>query len=40
MTSKTLRVRNREIEIEKELRQLDDTIQIFSRAKVYVKNDK
>lgn len=39
MTSKTLRVKNRQIEIERELRQLDDTIQIFSRSKVYVKND-
>lgn len=39
MTSKTLRVKNREIEIERELRQLDDTIQIFSRSRVYVKND-
>lgn len=39
LTSKTLRIRNRKIEIEKELRQLDHTIQIFSRSRVYVKND-
>lgn len=39
MTSQTLRVRNRQIEIEKELRQLDDTLQIFSRSKVYVRID-
>ncbi|XP_031630015.1 uncharacterized protein LOC116345099 isoform X2 [Contarinia nasturtii] len=37
LTSKTLRIRNRQIEIEKELRQLDNSIQIFSRSKVYVK---
>lgn len=37
MTSQTLRVRNRQIEIERELRQLDETIQIFSRSKVYVR---
>lgn len=39
MTSRTLRVRNRQIAIERELNQLDDTIQIFSRPKVYVKNE-
>lgn len=39
LTSQTLRTRNRQIEIEKELRQLDHTIQIFSRSKVYVKNE-
>lgn len=39
MTSRTLRVRNRQIEIEKELNKLDDLVKIFSRLKVYVKND-
>lgn len=39
MTSQTLRVRNCQIEIEKELRQLDETIQICSRSKVYVRID-
>lgn len=39
LTSETLRIRNRKIEIEKELRHLDHTIQIFSRSRVYVKND-
>lgn len=39
LTSTTLRIRNRKIEIEKELRQLEHTIQIFSRSRVYVKND-
>lgn len=39
LTSQTLRVRNRQIEIEKELRKLDVTIQIFSRSRVYVKNE-
>lgn len=39
LTSETLRIRNRKIEIEKVLRQLDHTIQIFSRSRVYVKND-
>lgn len=40
MTSTTLRVRDRRITIENELRQLDQTIDVFSRTKVYVKNDK
>lgn len=39
LSSKTLRIRNRKIEIEKELRQLDYTIQIFSRSRVYVKDE-
>lgn len=39
LTSETLRTRNRQIEIEKELRKLDQTIQIFSRSRVYVKNE-
>lgn len=37
MTSETLRIRNRKIEIEKELTKLEDSIRIFSRTKVYVK---
>lgn len=37
MTSETLRVKNRKMEIEKELIKLEDSIRIFSRAKVYVK---
>ena len=37
MTAETLRVRNRKIEIEKELRKLDTNIRTFSRKKVYVK---
>lgn len=37
MTSETLRVRNRKIEIEKELRSLELNIRVFSRPKVYVK---
>lgn len=39
MSSRTLRVRNRQIEIEKELNKLDDIVKIFSRLKVYVKNE-
>lgn len=39
MTSETLRVRNRKIEIEKELRGLEINIRVFSRTKVYVKLD-
>lgn len=39
MTSETLRVRNRKIEIEKELRTLETNIRVFSRTKVYVKLD-
>lgn len=37
MTAETLRVRNRKILIEKELRELEKNIRIFSRTKVYVK---
>ncbi|CAG9800832.1 unnamed protein product [Chironomus riparius] len=37
MTCETLRVRNRKIEIEKELRSLEINIRVFSRSKVYVK---
>lgn len=37
MTSETLKVRSRKMEIEKELTKLEDSIRIFSRAKVYVK---
>lgn len=37
MTSETLRVRQRKMDIEKELIKLEDSIRIFSRAKVYVK---
>jgi hypothetical protein len=37
MTCETLRVRNRKIEIEKELRSLEINIRVFSRPKVYVK---
>lgn len=39
MTAETLRVRNRKILIEKELRELEKNIRIFSRTKVYVKLD-
>lgn len=39
MTCETLRVRNRKIEIEKELRSLETNIRVFSRTKVYVKLD-
>ncbi|KAG5678602.1 hypothetical protein PVAND_008263 [Polypedilum vanderplanki] len=39
MTCETLRVRNRKIEIEKELKYLDQKIRLFSRTKVYVKLD-
>lgn len=39
MTAETLRVRNRKISIEKELRELEKNIRIFSRTKVYVKLD-
>lgn len=39
MTSRTLRIRNRQIEIEKELNRLDEIVKIFSRLKVYVKNE-
>lgn len=39
MASRTLRVRNRQIEIEKELNNLDDIVKIFSRLKVYVKTE-
>lgn len=39
MASRTLRVRNRQIEIEKELNKLDDIVKIFSRLKVYVKTE-
>lgn len=39
MSSRTLRIRNRQIEIEKELNKLDDIVKIFSRLKVYVKNE-
>lgn len=37
MTCETLRVRNRKIEIEKELRTLEINMRVFSRTKVYVK---
>ncbi|XP_063710142.1 uncharacterized protein LOC134838526 [Culicoides brevitarsis] len=37
MTSETLRIKNRKIEIEKELTKLEESIRIFSRVKVYVK---
>lgn len=37
MTSETFKTRNRKMEIEKELTKLEDSIRIFSRAKVYVK---
>lgn len=37
LTSATLKVKNRQIEIEKELNELDENIRIFSRQKVYVK---
>lgn len=37
MTSTTLRVRNRRIEIEKESRELDAVIKTFSKIKVYMK---
>ncbi|XP_070499382.1 uncharacterized protein [Chironomus tepperi] len=37
MTCETLRVRNRKIEIEKELRSLEINLRVFSRSKVYVK---
>lgn len=36
-TSQTLRQRNRKIEIEKSLDELEKTIQIFSKPKIYVK---
>jgi hypothetical protein len=39
MTAETLRVRNRKIAIEKELRTLEINIRVFSRTKVYVKLD-
>lgn len=39
MTGETLRLRKRKMEIEKELNTLENTIKIFSRAKVYVKLD-
>lgn len=39
MTCETLRVRNRKIEIEKELRALEINIRVFNRRKVYVKLD-
>lgn len=39
MTAETLRVRNRKIEIEKELRALETNMRVFSRIKVYVKLD-
>ncbi|CRK86200.1 CLUMA_CG000005, isoform A [Clunio marinus] len=37
MTCETLRVRNRKIAIEKELRTLETNMRVFSRTKVYVK---
>lgn len=37
ITSRTLKVKNRQIEIEKELNELDDNLRVFSRQKVYVK---
>lgn len=39
MTSTTLRVRNRRIEIERESRELDAVIKTFSKIKVYMKRD-
>lgn len=39
MTSNTLRVRNRRIEIERELRNLDEVIKTYSKIKVYVKQE-
>lgn len=39
MTQETLRVRNRKIAIEKELRGLEINIRVFNRKKVYVKLD-
>lgn len=40
MTSQTMRIKNRQIEIEKELNKLDNIVKIFSRPKVYVKSEK
>lgn len=37
LTSKTLKVKQRQMEIEKELNELDDNLRIFSRQRVYVK---
>lgn len=39
MTCETLRVKNRKIQIEKELREIEITTRVFSRTKVYVKLD-
>lgn len=39
MTSTTLRVRNRRIEIERELRKLDEVIKEYSKIKIYVKQE-
>ena len=35
----TLKVRNRKIELEKELNKLEEGIKVFSRPKVFVKID-
>jgi Calmodulin-binding len=37
MTAQTIKLRNRKMEIERELNRLEDSIRIFSRTKVYVK---
>jgi hypothetical protein len=37
MTAQTFKLRNRKMEIEKELDKLENSIRIFSRKKVYVK---
>lgn len=39
MTGETLRLKQRKMEIERELNTLENTIKIFSRNKVYVKLD-
>lgn len=39
MTSQTMKLKQRKMEIEKELNKLEDNIRIFSRHKVYVKID-
>lgn len=39
MTTQTLRIKHRKMEIEKELDQLEASIRIFSKPKVYVKID-
>lgn len=39
MTSQTMKLKNRKMEIDKELNKLEDNIRTFSRPKVYVKVD-